>query len=132
MSLPVSQVLIDKIEQLALEADGFGFYLIDEQGTILDKGGELNSLELPDWRIGENILDKALFLHGYLPLEKEYGSIVCYQLSDSCVIDIHLLMEETGTLILFIDRSKETEEEARTRQQRNEERLRKRYSNPRT
>ena len=128
MSSLQSQGVVEKIQQLALEADSFGFFLVDEQGLILDRGGELPTLDLPNWHVGDNIVDKALILHGCLPLEEDYRSIVCYQLSDTCVIDIHLLKEELGTLILFIDRSNDAEEEAQMRQQRNEERLRERYN----
>ena len=130
MNEPISQGLVDKIERLALVADSFAFFLIDGRGTILDKGGELDSFALPDWKVGEDILDKALFLHGYLPLSSEYENIVNYQLSDSCIIDVHLFRENQGLLVLMIDRSREGEKEAVTRQRLNEARLRQRYRKP--
>jgi len=130
MNSSLPQLLIEKIQQLALDADSFAFLSIDLQGVLLDKGGELTSFDLPDWRIGESILDKALFLHGYLPLTADYESIVSYQLSDRCIIDIYLINDEEGILILLIDRSMDIEEEARARQQRNEARLRQRYDKP--
>jgi len=126
MSLPVDEETIERFQQLALESESFCFFLIDEQGIILEVAGETEVFALSDWVIGENILDKALFLHGYLPLTAEYKSIRSFQLSDTCIFDIHLLNDAQGTIILFIDRSKDTEAEARIRQQRNEERLRKR------
>ena len=131
MNSSLAHGLIEKVQRLALDADSFAFLLIDDQGVLRDKGGELTSLDLPDWRIGENILDKALFLHGYLPLSTAHERIVSYQLGDSCVIDIHLLDDQDGVLILLIDRSADTEEEARVRQRQNEARLRQRYSKPR-
>ena len=127
MNKPISQDLVEKIERLALVADSFAFFLIDGQGTILDKGGELDSFALPDWKVGEDMLDRALFLHGYLPLSSEYENIVNYQLSDTCIIDVHLFRENRGLLVLMIDRSREGEKEAVTRQRLNEARLRQRY-----
>lgn len=131
MNSLLSPGAIEKIQQLALEAEGFAFLLIDHQGSLLDKGGELASFSIPQWEPGENILDSALFLHGYLPLSTDHESIICYQLSDDCVIDIHLFREDCGTLILMLDRSADTEEVARLRQQENEQSLRRRYHKPR-
>lgn len=122
---------VEQIRTLALDADSFAYLLMTEQGLLLERGGELNSIELPEWQIGENILDQALFLHGSLPLDSDHESIVCYQLTDSCAIDIHLFKDEAGVLVLLVDRSAETEEEARRRQLHNEAKLRQRYSKER-
>lgn len=119
---------IEKIQQLALDADSFAFLSIDGRGILLDKGGEMTTLDLPDWQVGENILEKALFLHGYLPLSQAYESIDRFQLSENCVIDIHLFRDEAGVLILLVDRSTDTEDETETRQRLNEARLRQRYN----
>ena len=127
MNSRASQGLVEKIQRLALAADSFAFLSIDSRGILLDKGGELTTLDLPDWRLGENILDKALFLHGYLPLSQDYESIDRFQLSDSCVIDIHLFKDDNGILILLVDRSADTEDETQTRLRLNEARLRQRY-----
>ena len=57
--------IIDKIQRLALDTDSFAYLLIDNRGVLLDQGGDLHSLVLPQWHPGENILDSALFLLGY-------------------------------------------------------------------
>ena len=128
MNSPYPETALETIRRLALDADSFAFLSIDHRGILIEKGGELTTLDLPDWEIGDNILDKALFLHGYLPLATEQESIVSYQLSDSCVIDIHLFDDEDRVLVLLIDRSVDSREDTEIRQRRNEARLRERYA----
>ena len=131
MNSQISEGLAETVRQLVLDADSFAYFLIDSGGRLKHQGGELDWIDLPDWQIGENILDKALFLHGYLPLAKSHESILAYQLSDECVIDIHLFDDDGDTLVLMIDRSLDSAEEARSRQQQNEAKLRQRYARSR-
>lgn len=118
--------IIDKIQRLALDADSFAYLLIDNRGVLLDQGGDLHSLVLPQWHPGENILDSALFLLGYLPMQNDYECIACYQLDDVCMIDVHLFKDEGEILAVLVDRSAEMADEARLRQQKNELKLKQR------
>ena len=118
---------IDKIQRLALNSDSFAYLVIDGLGTLLDIGGDLTSMALPNWKIGESILDTTLFLMGNLPITTDYESIICYQLSDSCIIDVHLFNDDDCILILLIDQTEHMEDEARDRQRENVEKLMRRY-----
>ena len=118
---------VEKIQQLALDSDGFAYLVIDDLGTLLDKGGELTSVALPNWEIGDSITDTTLFLLGSIPMTTDYESIVCYQLSESCIIDVHLFNDEDCILIVLIDRTGHMEDEARVRQSENEKKLMLRY-----
>ncbi|MFT5218947.1 MAG: hypothetical protein ACI9LO_003489 [Planctomycetota bacterium] len=64
---------------------------------------------------------------GSLPLLSEYESIICYQLTDECIFDVHMFKDEDCILIVLIDRSESMEEEARVRQSENEKKLMLRY-----
>lgn len=127
MTLNFSESTVEKIQQLALGADSFVYLAIDDLGILIDKGGELSSADLGEWKIGENILDSALFLLGNVPMTSDYESIICYQLSENCIIDIHLFKDEHFTVVLLVDRSEKMEEEGRARQSENEDKLRRRY-----
>ena len=118
---------VEKIQQLALESDSYIYLVIDDRGILIEKGGELESADLSEWKIGDNILDSALFLLGSIPMTSAYESIICYQLSDSCIIDVHLFKDEHFAIVVLVDRSKDMGEEARVRQSKNEEKLRRRY-----
>lgn len=118
---------IEKIQRLALESDDLAYLVIDDLGNLLDKGGELISVAHIDWNIGENIIDTTLFLVGNLPMTTDYESILCYQLNESCIIDVHLFNDEDCILVVFVDRTEHMEEEARVRQSENVEKLMRRY-----
>lgn len=127
MKLYISDNAVEKIQQLVLESDSFAYLVIDDAGTLIDMDDELLCADLRAWTIGDNILDSAMFLLGNIPMTSDYESIVCYQLSESCIIDIHLFKDERFNIVLLIDRTANMEEEARVRQRENEEKLRRRY-----
>lgn len=127
MKLYISENAVEKIQQLVLESDSFAYLVIDDGGTLIDMDGELLSADLSAWTIGENILDSAMFLLGNIPMTSDYESIVCYQLSENCIIDVHLFKDERFNIVLLIDRTANMEEEGRARQSHNEEKLRQRY-----
>tara|TARA_R110002096_G_scaffold105770_1_gene232651 strand:- start:205 stop:594 length:390 start_codon:yes stop_codon:yes gene_type:complete len=118
---------VEKIQQLALESDSYTYLVIDDRGILLERGGELVSADLSEWKIGDNILESALFLLGNIPMSSDYESIICYQLSDSCIIDVHLFRDEHFAIVVLVDRSEDMGDEARVRQSKNEEKLRRRY-----
>lgn len=97
--------------------------LIDNQGILLDKGGDVASIEIPDWDAGDNILDSMIFLSGYLPMIGSHEFIPAYQVSDDCVIDVHLFNEGQSVCIIMFDRTTEIRWEAQARQHGNELKL---------
>lgn len=60
-------------------------------------------------------------------MTRDYESIICYQLSKYCIIDVHLYKDEHFTVVLFVDYSEKMKEEGRVRQSENEDKLRRRY-----
>ena len=127
MRLYISENAVEKIQQLVLEADSFAYLVIDDGGILIDMDGELSCADLSAWTIGENIFDSAMFLLGNIPMASDYESIICYQLSEKCIIDVHLFKDERFNVVLLIDRTADMEEEGRVRQIHNEEKLRQRY-----
>lgn len=124
MKLYISDDAVEKIQQLVLESDSFAYLVIDDEGRLIDIAGELYCADLSAWTIGENILDSAMFLLGNIPMTADYESILCYQLSERCIIDVQLFRDERFNIVLLIDRSASMEAEARVRQGENEEKLR--------
>lgn len=126
MIMNPSAGIVDKVRQLALDADSFAYLLVSDDGVLLDQGGDLLTIDIPQWERGDNILDSALFLLGYLPMTGEYECIVNYQLGDDCVIDVHLFNDDDSVLVVLVDRTVKMMEEKNIRQQANELKLRRR------
>ena len=115
--------VVDKILQVTLQTNRFAYFSIDKQGALLNKGGELSSMGMPDWEIGQNILDEALFLSGYIPMARNYEYIAAYQVSDAVVVDVHMFKDNGCSWVILVDKSAEKEWESTARQKGNELRL---------
>ena len=115
--------VVSKILQLTLKANKFAYLAIDDQAILLNSGGYLSSLGLPEWKPGDNIEDEVLFLAGYLPLTSTYECISAYQINDSCLIDVHLFKDSNCSWVILEDKTEDLEWEATARQSTNELRL---------
>jgi hypothetical protein len=113
----------DKILELTLETNQFAYFVIDEQGVLVKKGGELLSMGLPDWQIGFNIEDRALFITGMIPMSHDYEYIPAYQLGEFTILDIHMFREGELCWTILVDKSTEKKWEPIARQTANELKL---------
>lgn len=123
MNLGYPSNVTDKILQVALTTQSFAYLSIDEDGQLLSKGGEIDVMALPEWKVGDNIIDKALFLEGFLPMESDYDCIETYQVNPKCVIDVHLFKDMSNVWVVLVDKTADLEWETRARQTANEVRL---------
>jgi HD-GYP domain-containing protein (c-di-GMP phosphodiesterase class II) len=123
MNAPYPDSVVDKILQLTLKTQCFCYLAVDREGLLLNMGGDMASMTLPAWKVGENILDTALFLSGYLPLASAYECIDSVQLGEACVIDVHLFNDENCVWVILVDKTAAVEWEAIARQKTNELRL---------
>lgn len=115
--------VIDKILQVTLNSQSFGYLSIDEEGTLLSKGGEIGSMSLPDWQPGDDIRDTALFLVGYLPMTSAYECIESFQLGAHSIMDVHFFNDGNSLWIVLVDKTSAMEWQALARQKANDVRL---------
>lgn len=115
--------VINKILKITLKTHTFAYLAIDNQGVLLDQGGDMLSLGLPSWNIGDNVLDQALFLSGFLPMASDYEYIPSFATSDSIIVDIHLFQDNETSWAVLVDKTEDMEWQARARQKTNELRL---------
>ena len=121
---PVYPALVnDKILQLSLQTNSFAYLLIDNQGVLIDIGGEMLNMNLPNWRAGESLLEKALFLTGLVPMSRNYEYLPAYQLGDSAIFDVHFFNRDDQIWVILVDLSSQKKWETLARQNANELRL---------
>ena len=113
----------DKILQLTLQTNSFAYLQIDNRGVLIDIGGEMLSMSLPDWKPGEIILEKALFLNGLVPMSRNYEYLPAYQLGESSIFDVHFFKGDEQIWIILVDMSGQKKWESQARQNANELRL---------
>jgi HD-GYP domain-containing protein (c-di-GMP phosphodiesterase class II) len=115
--------IIDRILRITLESQHFAWLCIDADGLLLSQGGALEDLGLPAWQPGENILDSALFLTGFLPLGEDYERVPSVHLSDEVVVDVHLFRDAGRVWIILADQTEALEWQTVAHQKGNELRL---------
>lgn len=123
MNTQYPQNIITKILQITLETQNFAYLAIDNKGVLTDQGGQLESMGIPAWQVGDNILDEALFLSGYFPMVNSYEHIPSLQMSEDTVVDIHLFQDADFNWIVLVDKTEELEWQSQARQKGNELKL---------
>ncbi len=114
------QHVLNKILQITLDSQDFAWFCIDAEGQLLSQGGHLAELGLPDWRLGERVLDDALFLPGFLPMEDDYIGLPALQIDDRRVVDVHLFRDGDRVWVLMADQTELLEWQSVARQKGNE------------
>lgn len=110
----------DKILQITLGANTFAYLAIDEQGIVVNQGGDLKSMGLPPWQPGEKITESAFFLSGMLPLNNNYELLPSIHTNDTEVIDIHLFQDGGIVWIILENKTEDLEWQMLARQKANE------------
>ena len=115
--------VINKILQITLNTQTFAYLAIDRDGKLINQGGDLHALGLPQWELSDNILDEALFLAGNIPLHSRYETLPSLHISDDRVVDVHLFDDAPLIWVVLVDKTSELEWQSRARQSSNELRL---------
>lgn len=123
MQIEYPQSVINKILQITLDSKTFCYLEIDLQGHLVNQGGNLDALGLPNWNQNDNILDKAIFLTGLIPMTTDYEVIPSFQIKENLIIDLHLFKDDQCYWIILVDKTESFEWEAIARQKSNELRL---------
>lgn len=110
----------DKILQITLGAKNFAYLAIDEQGTVLNQGGDIESMGLPLWNRGDNITESAFFLSGMLPLTNYYELLPSIHTNETEVVDIHLFQDADKIWIILENKTEDLEWQMLARQKANE------------
>ncbi len=115
--------VINKILQITLDTQTFAYLAIDQQGKLINQGGDLHALGLPEWKLSDNILDDALFLAGNIPPHSKYEALPSLHIKDDKIVDVHLFDDAPLIWIVLVDKTSELEWQSRARQSSNELRL---------
>ncbi len=125
MSTPAQYppTVVDKILEVTLRSNRYAYLALEDNGALANRGGDLAALGLPVWEIGENILDDALFLAGYVPMTRDYEVIEALQVDNDKLIDAHLFRDQGNIWVILVDKTEDLEWQASARQKGNELRL---------
>ena len=123
MQIEYPQSVVNKILQITLDSKTFCYLEINDEGYLINKGGNLESIGLPNWKQNDNIFDQAIFLTGLIPMTGDYEGIPAFQISDDLIIDLHLFKDDHCYWIILVDKTECFEWEAIARQKSNELRL---------
>ncbi|MDH3762778.1 MAG: HD domain-containing protein [Gammaproteobacteria bacterium] len=117
------ETVVDKILQVTLRSNKFAYLAIDADGKLVSQGGEIAAMGLPSWKLGESVLEQALFLSGYLPMTRDYEFIEAFEAADDSIVDIHLFRDQQQIWVILVDKTGDMEWESSARQSANELRL---------
>jgi class 3 adenylate cyclase len=106
LPLPVAEYLRAYLWQEKTVA----YFLMDEQGKILDWGGPLDALNIAVPKSGQDVAEVLLFMEGLLPLDKASIKLPCVKTSSDVSVDVHLFRTPGGYGLLLLDAtSRETD-----------------------
>ena len=115
--------VINKILQITLETQTFAYIAFNDEGILINQGGNIAALGLPAWSVQDNILDEALFLSGFIPMSSEYEIIPSLHITETKVVDVHLFHDSNLNWAILVDKTDDIEWQSRARQKSNELRL---------
>lgn len=113
-------IVTNGLLQIVLGSTVFGYIALDEKGKLLAQGGELSSLGLPAWELGDKVLEDVPFLQGCLPVVQGHDSLTSVELPGSQIVDVHLFGEPGATWVILVDKTEALKWEAIARQKTNE------------
>lgn len=93
---------------------------LDLEGSLLDCGGHLSAYGLHDLVPGKYIGDQIYFLEGLFPLDTERLILPAVQTDSGIPADLHLLKNESGDLVLFLDATEQIFHQGLMQQKGNE------------
>ncbi len=112
--------VIDKILQITLETENLGYFALDDEGFLQAHGGNLASMGMGSWNIGDAVLPEVLFLTGYVPADADYELSPTVQVSDDLIVDVHIFRDGLLNWVILVDRTDQLVWESRARQSGNE------------
>ena len=80
-----------------------GYALTDSQGTVMSWGGALQQLGIGPLEAGRDLSDQLLFMEGLLPMTEPSLYLPMVTTDSQQILDIHILRQEDGYALLFLD-----------------------------
>jgi signal transduction histidine kinase len=105
-------VVLDYLQTAVLERRLPAYMLADQDGRLIDWGGQLESYGISQLCKGDQIAERVYFLEGLLPLGKAPIHLPYVETESGRVADLHLFNGPEGDWIVLIDAT----EDARQRQ----------------
>ena len=112
--------VIDKILQITLETENLAYFALDDEGFLQAQGGNLATMGMEHWNIGDAVLPEVLFLTGYIPAEADYELVPTLEISDNLLVDVHIFRDGQLNWVILVDRTDQMVWESRARQSGNE------------
>src|ERR1700730_12899990 len=91
------------IDLLNEEALAPAYLLVNQQGFLLEWGGDLSGFGVTGLEAGLNVLEHIAFLNGLLPLEGQNVAMPRMQTRPGIYADIYVFRRDAGIYILLMD-----------------------------
>lgn len=96
------------------------YFTLDDDGTILEWGGELDQYRIPTPLKGTPIGDLLNFTEGLLPMVGDEMFLECVELSAGSIADVHFFRNDNQLWLLLLDAGKKTQHRRILQQKANE------------
>lgn len=96
------------------------YFLTDRQGKVIERGGDLDRLNLNLPLPGDTITDALLFMEGLLPLVTPSLQIPCVKMESDLSVDVHLFPTSEGYGLILVDATRTENKRVRLQQKANE------------
>ena len=96
------------------------YFLTDRQGKVIERGGDLDRLNLNLPLPGDTITDALLFMEGLLPLDTPSLQIPCVKMESDLSVDVHLFPTSEGYGLILVDATRTENKRVRLQQKANE------------
>lgn len=118
--------IAEYLQKWILEIRAPAFLIVDGEGRLVSKGGDLSHYGFGALREGQSASTEAYFLEGLLPLDGSSLALSRVGTAPGVFADIHLFHVQDGDCILLLDASEEVAERMQIEQalRRTEEQLR--------
>lgn len=108
------------LNRLAIGERSPAFLLADQQGNLLDWGGEIGAYGISDLRAAEPVGEQVFFLEGLFPLAGQELILPCLQIDQGRPADVHLFHSDEGDCALLLDATTREKQQRLMQQKGNE------------
>jgi adenylate cyclase len=107
--MAIPEAIAAFLQQLTAQSRSPAWLLVDRELKLVACGGALADYGLGSVRPGDAIFPQLEFLHGLLPLDGLPIALPCVQAATTGIADLHLIPDELGDWVLFLDATEEAE-----------------------
>ncbi len=115
--------VIQKILEITLESQPFGFLSIEPNGTLISKGGKFSPQQLAELVVNQPCLDNFPYIESFCQDATAIDFIPALDLGEDTLVDLHLFRDDELIWAIFLDKTEEWEWQKKAKQKGNELRL---------